>query len=382
MKLMSEEKKESTEESTKSDAEQQSDDQKKPDKIKKITYKVLTIVVLIFIWQLCADRITPYTDQARVQGLIVPIVPQVSGYITGINVKLGSTVYGGEELFQIDKEDYLMGVKKAEAELDYSLQQVSALSATVKSFIAYREVARVKLERAQRDFDRTKRVKEQNPGALSQYDIDLIETALKQAVGDLAAAEADLERAKQQLGITGPNNPQLRAAVIKLEEAQMHLSYTTILAPSKGIIENFNIDIGHYSSVGTPLATFVSMSDAWIQADMRENNIGNIKAGDDVEFALDLAPGQIFEGKVRSVSWGVNSGTGSGRGDLISVSNKGGWLRQQQRFPVIIGMDEDAFKLIRSGGQVDVIVYTGGNFILNAIGWLQIRLNSWLSYVR
>jgi len=379
---MSEEKKESTEESTKSDAEQQSDDQKKPDKIKKITYKVLTIVVLIFIWQLCADRITPYTDQARVQGLIVPIVPQVSGYITGINVRLGSIVDGGDKLFQIDKEDYLMAVKNAEAELDYSLQQIGALNATVKSFIAYREVARVKLERAQREFDRTKRVREQNPGALSGYDIDLVETALKQAVGDLAAAEADLERAKQQLGITGPNNPQLRAAVIKLEEAQMHLSNTTILAPSKGIIENFNVDIGHYSSVGTPLATFVSMSDAWIQADMRENNIGNIKAGDDVEFALDLAPGQIFEGKVRSVSWGVNSGTGSGRGDLISVSNKGGWLRQQQRFPVIIGMDEDAFKLIRSGGQVDVIVYTGGNFILNAIGWLQIRLNSWLSYVR
>jgi len=373
---------ESKEAGAKKEVNQESQDENKPDKIVKITKTVLTICVVIFIWQLLADRFTPYTDQARVQALVVPIVPKVSGYIKGVNIRLHSIVAAGDKLFQIDKKVYKMAVEKAEAELDYAAQQVGALTATVKSVTAYRGVARANLDRAQRDFDRTNRVMEKNPGALSQHDRDLAETSLAQAIEAVAASEADLEKAKQQLGVTGPNNARLRAAVVALEEAQMYLAYTTIYAPSKGVIENFNVDIGHYSSAGAPLATFISMSDAWIAADMRENNIGNIKEGDEVEFALDLAPGQIFSGKVRSVGWGVKSGTGSGRGDLVTVSKSGGWLREQQRFPVIIGMDEDAFKIVRAGGQADVIVYTGGNFILNTIGWFQIRINSLLSYVR
>jgi len=374
--------KKTEETNAKSEGAEESQSEKRPDKITRVTYTIFTIVVVIFIWQMFADRFTPYTDQARVQGLIVPIVPKVSGYVTGINVRLGSIVDSGEELFQIDKKDYLLAVEKAEIELDLASEKVGALSSGVKSFIARLEVARVSVDRAQRDYDRTKRVVEQNPGALSGHDIDVIETALDKAVEDLAASEADLEKAKQQLGITGSRNAKLRAAVAKLTEAQMYLAHTTIMAPSKGIIENFNVDIGHYSSAGTPLATFISMSDAWISADMRENNIGNIKEGDEVEIALDLAPGRIFSGKVRSVSWGVKVGVESSRGGLVTVSKSGGWLREQQKFPVIIGIDEDAFKIVRAGGQADVVVYTGGNFILNTIAWIQIRLNSMLSYVR
>jgi multidrug resistance efflux pump len=98
---------------------------------------------------------------------------------------------------------------------------------------------------------------------------------------------------------------------------------------------------------------------------------------------LDVAPGRIFNGTVRSLGYGVSSGGDNNRGDLPTVNNPQGWLRQPQRFPVIIRIDdEEALTLRRSGGQADVIIYTGSNPILNLIGWFQIRISSWLSYVR
>jgi multidrug resistance efflux pump len=310
-------------------------------------------------------------------------VPRVSGYLTEVNVRLHSIVANNQLLFQIDKRPYELAVKKAEADLDNVAQQIGVLTATVKSAAGRLGVSKAQLDRAQRNYDRTQIVIEQNPGALSQADLDRTETSLAQALERLVSAEADLDKAKQQLGTTGPDNPQLRAAVVTLEQTQLDLAYTSIHAPSPCVIESFNVDVGYYGQSGQPLATFISTHDVWIQADMRENNIGNLEVGDEVEFALDIAPGSIFDGKVRSIGYGVSSGESINRGDLPTVSNSQGWLRDPQRFPVIISIEEkEVLELIRSGGQADVIIYASSNPILNLIAWFQIRISSWLSYVR
>ena len=358
-------------------------EQKKSDPIRRITKIVLIVCLIIFIWYLFADRYTPFTDQARIKTLVVPLVPRVSGYLTEVNVRLHSIVANDQLLFQIDKRPYELAVKKAEADIDYVAQQIGALTATVKSAAGRLGVTKAQLDRAQRNYDRTQKVLEQNPGALSQADLDRIETSLAQAIERLASAEADLDKAKQELGTTGPDNPQLRAAVVTLEQAQLDLAFTSIYSPSPGVIESFNVDVGHYGQSGQPLATFISTHDVWIQADMRENNIGNLEVDDEVEFALDIAPGSIFDGKVRSIWYGVSSGESNNRGDLPTVSNSQGWLRDPQRFPVIISIeDKEILELIRSGGQADVIIYASSNPILNLIAWFQIRISSWLSYVR
>ncbi len=364
-------------------AEEKESKKKKVDPVKKITRIVLTICVTIFIWYLFADRFAPYTDQARIKTLVVPLVPRVSGYLTNVDVRLHSIVTEGELLFQIDKRPFELAVSKAEADVENVAQQVGALTATVKSAKGRLGVAKAQLDRAQRNFDRTQRVLEKNPGALSQADKDRTETSLAQAVEKLSSAEADLDKAKQQLGTSGENNAQLRAAVVTLEQAQLDLEFSSVYAPSQGVIESFNVDIGHYAQAGQPLATFISTHDVWIQADMRENNIANIKGGDEVEFGLDIAPGRIFNGTVRSIGYGVSSGENNNRGTLPTVSSSKGWLRDPQRFPVIITIeDEEALELIRTGGQADVIIYASDNSVLNLIGWFQIRISSWLSYVR
>jgi multidrug resistance efflux pump len=225
-------------------------------------------------------------------------------------------------------------------------------------------------------------VQEENPGALSQADRDQAETSLSQATEQVSAAEADLERSQQALGFSGEENAQFREAVKALEQAQLDLAFCSVVATAKGYIESFSIDIGHYAAAGQPLATVVTKDDAWIQADMKENNISNIKPGDPVEFSLDVRPGKIFTGKVRSIGYGVTTGNTT-RGDLPTISNSEGWLRDPQRFPVIISFNREEIGVIpRFGSQVDVVVYTGDHGFLNATGRYRIRLFSWLSYVR
>ena len=356
---------------------------KRMDPARRITIIVLAIVAVVFIWYVVSDRVTPYTAQARVQGLTVPIMPQVSGYLVDIRVRLHDVVEPGDTLMQLDRRLYEVAVRNAEASLDNAKQQVGALTATVRSSEGRLGVARAQLDRAQRNFNRVRAVQEQNPGALSQADIDRAETSLAQGVERVSSAEADLDRAIQQLGETGPNNPTLRAAEAALEKARLDLGFTTLRAPSRGGIESFSLDVGQFAAAGQPLAMFVSTHDVWIQADMRENNISNIKPGDCVEFTFDVAPGRIFSGTVASVGYGVSQGGGESPGALPTVQSSSGWLRDPQRFPVVVRFNADETQgLLRIGGQVDVIVYTGNNFILNTIGWIRIRLSSLLSYVR
>ena len=173
---------------TPSEASGEEKEIKKKDPVTRITKIVLAACAIIFIWYLFADRYAPFTDQARIKTLVVPIVPRVSGYLTEVNVRLHSIVSDGQLLFQVDKRPFELSVRKAEADLDNVAQQVGALTATVKSAAGRLGVAKAQLDRAQRNYDRTQHVLEKNPGALSQADRDRTETALAQAVERLTSA--------------------------------------------------------------------------------------------------------------------------------------------------------------------------------------------------
>jgi len=355
----------------------------KKDRVRQVTKIVLIICAVIFAWYVVADRLTPYTDQARIRAVTVPITPRVSGYLAEVNVRLHSIVSEGDLIFKLDQRPFDVAIQSAEANLDLAGQSVGAGTATVKSAAASVGVARAQLDRAQRNYNRTRKILDDNPGALSQADWDRTETSLAQATERLSSAEADLEKAKQQLGDAGPDNAQIRVAIAAVEQAQLDKAFSIMHAPDDGGRESVNVDVGFYAQAGQPLATFVSNRDIWIQADMRENNLGRVKKGDRVEFTLDVAPGKVFHATVRSIGYGVDAGGETNPGGLPTIQGSKGWLRDPQRFPVIIGLDNGLARgYHRFGGQADVVVYTGGNLLFNAIAWVHLRFRSLLSYVR
>lgn len=355
---------------------------KKRDPVKTFIYILLVLIVVFFSWYVAADRHTPYTDQAKIVGLAIPIAPRVSGYLTKINIKLHSEVEAGDTLFIIDQRPFKLAIARAEANLDNTEQMVGARTATVKSAVGRLGVARAQKDRAKRNFDRVQVVLRENPGAIAQADKDAAETSLMQATEQVSSAEADLDKAEQQLGISGPENAQYRAAVVALEQAQLDLAFTHVVAPASGFIESFNVDLGYYSQAGQSLGMLVSSSDLWIQANMKENNLSNISAGDSVEFILDIEPGAVFKGHISSIGYGVNDGY-SDRTQLPTTESSSGWLRDPQRFPVIVTFDSQLIdKSLRLGGQVDVAAYSEEHKLLNRIARFRIRLNSYLSYLR
>jgi len=358
-------------------------DNNNDDPVHQVTKKVLYVALAIFVMYLIADRMAPWTDQARIQTYVVPIVPQVSGNVVSINVEKDQVVESGDILFKIDPSDYQLALETAEAALELAGQEIGASTASVATAQAKLVESKINLEYV---ITQSKRVFElEKTKILPVSDGDKARAAIKKAKTQVESARAELEKSKKQLGQKGKDNPKIRSAIAALKKAQIDLSRTTVVAPAKGGITNLVVNEGQYASVGVPLMTFIDFESIWISANFRENSIANIKIGDSVDLALDVAPGRIFKGTVSSVGFAVDSSSQGQAGQLLNVKGKSGWLRESQRFPVMIKFsDERSIEpgLRRVGGQVDVQVYTtGSNFLVNAIGWLWIRVVSWLSYV-
>lgn len=351
----------------------------------KKTIRIAGVIALvIFAWYLMADRQTPFTGNARVKAVVVPVVPQVSGYLTAISVSNGSVVNTGDILAVVDPEPYKIAVAKARADLESATSDVGASSAEV-------ELAQSNVARAQIALDnvkvQTERVFElEEKGLVPVARGDDARSQLAAAESQLAGAEADLVRAQEKLGAEGEDNPRIEAAVATLANAELNLQRTQLIAPSPGVIVDLVVDEGSYASPGKPVLTFISVDDVWIEAYLTENNLGNLSVGNDVEVTLDMHPGRVLKGVVVSNGYAASSGNDIKPGDLTKPPNASGWMRDPQRFPVRIhlpdhlGSDQTDDVLYRVNGQADIIVYTGGNFALNAVGAVWIRLMAVLSY--
>jgi len=361
-------------------SEEKTEQSNQQDPVRKISKIVLYVVLFLFIWYVFADRLAPWTDQARVQAYVIPIVSQVPGRVVEVNVGKDQLVHPGDVLFKIDPTDYKLAVENAESALELAGQEIGAATASVTTAQARLVEAETHLEHMKVQSVRVYELEKQK--VFSKSEGDKARATVKAAKAQLDSARADLEKAKQSLGKKGNANPRIRSAIAALKKAQLDLSRTTIVAPSLGGITNLQIDVGHYASAATPVMTFIEADNVWVQANYRENNIANIKKGDSVDIALDVAPGKIFSGTVSSVGFAVDSGNSGAVGSLAMVEGKSGWLRDAQRFPVVITFDDDSARGFRRlGGQADVLVYTSNNWIINPLGWIWIRILSWFSFV-
>ena len=194
----------------------------------------------------------------------------------------------------------------------------------------------------------------------------------------------DLSKAIETAGERSDKNAQLISARSAIEKAELDLKRTEVVAPSGGRVTDLRTDVGQFAQPGAPVMTLIAVHDLWISAEMTENNLGNIKPGDQVAIVLDVMPGQVLKGRVRSVGSGVSSGQQAQPGSLPAIENSRDWLRQSQRFPVAVEFDAAEIERlhgVRVGGQADVLVYTGDHGLMNWLGGVFIGLVSHLSYL-
>jgi multidrug resistance efflux pump len=351
------------------------------DPLRRWTLIVLGLIVVLFLYSLIADRFTPYTSQATVQAFVVRMAPEVAGRVIAVDLTDNQRVKAGQTLFRIDPQPYEIALKQAEARLASVGQTIGASTAGVASAQERLIEAEAKRDNVREQANRVLQLVEKGVYAKARQDQATKEVEVAEA--SVREAASEVERARQELGPQGNDNPQVREALAAVEQAKLDLVRTTVLAPSDGVITNLQLTDGEFVAVGQAALTFIDTRDVWINANFRENSLENVKPGDPVELVLDTLPGRIFAAKVQSVGWGVSQGSIDPETGLPKINEPMGLVRNPQRFAVKIEPNREDYVpgSVRYGSQANAIVYATDNAVVNAIGAFWIRLVAILTYV-
>ena len=353
--------------------------------LRKIILIALAILLVLFVYHVLADRFTPYTSQARVETFMTQIAPEVAGDVRSVSVKDNSAVRKGQVMFVIDPDPYQLAVRSAEANLSVALQAADVSVADIAAAEAQIRKQRVDLAASRQLGKIVTDLVDQHAlagtmGIRARADVGKTEA-------EVTKAAADLKRAEANLGAPGMANPKVRQALAALDQARLELRNTASIAPATGIVTNLRLAAGQYVTPGQPLLSFLESGPRWISADMRENQLGNVKPGQEVLISLDVRPGKLFRGRVQSIGAGVSQGDEAPTGQMSTVQPVQGWVREPQSFPVrILILPDDAedagIDAARSGAQANVIIFTEDDSIMNPLGRLWIKIVALLSYLQ
>lgn len=363
----------------------QDDSEEAAGRIVRISGASITVVLLLSLfWYLAADRFTPYTTQARIGGYVVGVAPKIAGLVTQVWVKNNQQVAEGDRLFEIDPSQYQIAVDRASSNLENTERQVNAGSAGVEAARAKLRATEANELKTRQDLNRLTRLYDEDHGTISVRRLEISQANLDQAKAQVRAAEADVKRAIEQMGGDGEDNTLLKTALTGVEKAQLDLANSVVQASTEGIITNLRAEVGQFAGAGNPVLTLIAINDVWINAEFTENNLGNISEGTPVEILFDVLPGEVFKGEIRSIGLGISSGKEPPPGTLPSIQNNRDWLRQSQRFPVIISFNPNQGpglrRHLRLGGQASVMAYSNNTGLLTWLGKAYIRISSWFSY--
>jgi multidrug resistance efflux pump len=345
---------------------------------------IVALIIVSLVLYFVGDRLTPSTSQARVQAFVVPVAAEVAGKVIAVHVRNNDEVTPGQALFDIDPDPFQIALGRARSDLESVRRSVLGSAAGVDAARASLAAAEAGRNMAERDASRQERLYAEDPGAISVRRLEIAQSTRDEARSMARRAEADLRKAQEAAGASGDDNAQLQSARAAVEKAELDLTRTHVLAPARGMVTDLRTDVGQFAQPGAPVMTLIAMHDLWISADMTENNLGHVDPGEEAIIVLDVMPGEVVKGRVRSIGRGVSGGQEGPPGALPTVENSRDWLRRAQRFPVAVEFDASERARLRGvhvGGQAHVLIYTGDNPVMNWLGTLYMHVMSWLSYV-
>lgn len=281
------------------------------------------------------------TDNAYLQGDITNISPKVSGYITASFVDDNQVVKAGDLLAQIDDRDYRAEYDKTAANLAVSVAAISNLEAQLqlqKTLIRQSESqiasAQAEYQRARQQITRTRSLLKRNYS--SQDELDDATSHLKVSKAQADQADAHYQASQDELNVIRSQITQARAAVgearAELQQQALNLSYTKIYAPVDGIVGRRSLRVGLYVQPGMPLMSLVPTKALWVEANFKETQLAQIHKGQKVDVELDAYPDQTIEGIVDSFS----PATGAKFALLPPENATGNFTKIVQRVPVKI----------------------------------------------
>lgn len=295
------------------------------------------------------------TDNAYVQVAKAAISSNVAGQVIKIYVHDNQAVKKNDRLFSLDPRPYQIAVENAKSQLAYARLKVQALKATYQQQLALVKEAEHTATYQQQEFDRQKKLAAS--GISSQMQLNKSVDVLVSATQQLTAAKQQLANALANLSnnpdIAIDAHPIVQQAKAALDQANLQLSYTTIIAPFNGIVTKVEqLQVGDYIRIGDPVFALMSDQDQWVEANFKETDLTYMRPGQHATIDIDTYPNHTFEGSVMSTS----PGTGSVFSLLPPENATGNWVKIVQRVPVRISIQHQSS--LPSGLSANVTVDT------------------------
>ncbi|SON55390.1 Multidrug resistance protein MdtN [Hartmannibacter diazotrophicus] len=287
------------------------------------------------------------TDDAYIQADSSAIAPKIPGYIAKVLVADNQPVKAGQVLATIDSRDYAALLDQARATVESARATVAGKQAaleTQSSVIAAAQ-ASIDIDHANEAFA------DQNDkrfSSLASNGYAPVQSA-QQAAAEIAANRATtardtaaLQGAKDQVNVLKAELAQAKADLARdlaaQRQAELNLSYTTIVAPIDGIVGNRTLRVGQYVQAGTQLMTVVPTSAVYIVANYKETQLTDVRPGQRVDIDVDMFPGHVYHGRVQSIA----PASGQEFALLPPDNATGNFTKVVQRIPVRIVLDGDS----------------------------------------
>jgi membrane fusion protein (multidrug efflux system) len=305
------------------------------------------------------------TDDAYVQADTTIIAPKVSGYLSEVLVADNQPVKAGQPLARIDDRDYAVAVAQAKADVTAaqadidnvraSLDLQQAVIAQARSTVA---VSRAALLFTQQDSDRYSNLARTGAGSVQNEQqatskLDIARSTLQRDEAAVLAEERRTEMLQAQLAKA--QSVLAHDAAVR-DQAELNLSYTTIVAPVDGVIGNRSLRTGQYVQAGTQLMAVVPVNGVYDVANFKETQLTDVRAGQPVTVDVDMFPGTTVKAHVDSLA----PASGQEFALLPPDNATGNFTKIVQRIPVKITLDagDPLAGLLRPGMSVTPIVDT------------------------
>jgi membrane fusion protein (multidrug efflux system) len=353
------------------------------------------------------------TENAYIKAPIISIQSQIPGRVKTVFVKDNQQVKKGQKLFKIDtaklkldlseQKQNLLTIKKeidnrkskyneateeiklAEEEIKYYLLEMRRAKSLINVEI---KLAEEKVKYHQLEFNRIKNLVNKGVGLKSKLDEE--QYLYQSAINNLKAVKLNSNfeeikhsytSSKQKLKIINDKaktilttlngdaelkfdeHPLYLKHLTKLEQISFDIEQSTIFAEQDGIIAQMNLEEGEYIDIGKVLFAIVDEKNAWLEANLKETELTNIKVNQSAVFTPDAYPNNSWNAKVESIS----PATGSEFSILPPQNSSGNWVKVVQRVPVKIAIgssiineniQNNSKKDLRVGMSVSVTIDT------------------------
>src|SRR5215208_7200915 len=322
----------------------------KPSRRKFILPVIAVLGLLGIIWGIrkwSYGRSHESTDNAQVDGHLVPVLAKVGGFVSAVRVGENDQVKEGTELVHIDDAEYKVRLAQADADLAAAVSVAGSRGTTgqaeaqIQTAASQRQVvdaqiaaAEANRQKAVSDLARMKELADKQIVSRQQLDA-------AQAAADAAIANETAVRRQATAAGAGVVNAEagarfaqarLTAARASRDNAALQLSYTSVTAPLSGVVSRKQVEVGQLVQPGQPLLTVVGDTGVWVTANYKETQLAEVRVGSPAEIDVDAYPGCKAEGKVES----IGAATGAKFALLPPDNATGNFTKVVQRVPVRI----------------------------------------------